>query len=135
VQTLFRDRNPKIEMGGAWWSRGRIENKRNGTRVQIGRRGSGEQEAGKGMGGYGTDLVENLGRTAAHELGVAVDDHLRGVHTAIGDSRGVVFLAPGEIGGGERVGPAEMVPVVHVLFESEDFDAVKGLLFAESFQK
>jgi hypothetical protein len=40
-----------------------------------------------------------------------------------------------EIGRGKGIGPAEVVPVIDVLFESKDFDAVDGLISAEFFEE
>jgi len=76
-------------------------------------------------------LVLSFLGVAADELGAAVDDHLRGVDAAGGEEAGVLLLADGEVGRGEAVGPAVAVPVVDVLFESDDFDAVEGLIGAE----
>ena len=42
---------------------------------------------------------------------------------------GVLLLAARKIDRGERVRPAEGVPVIDVLFEGKDFDPVEGLIF------
>lgn len=77
------------------------------------------------------DLVLGLVRAAADELGAAIHDHLWGIDTPTVDHVGVIFLPKGEIGRGIRVGPALPVPVVHMFFESNHFDAVEGLSVAE----
>jgi hypothetical protein len=87
------------------------------------------------MRGGRTDLVANFVDAATDELSTAVDDHLWGVDAAIGEDAGVVLLAASEIGGGERVAPAEMVPVIDMLFERNDFYAVEGLILTELFEK
>jgi hypothetical protein len=66
----------------------------------------------------------NFARRTADELAAAVDDKLRSVSTiAIQDVR-VLFLPLGPIVRGEGVAPAEMVPVVDVFFDCDDFDIV-----------
>ena len=87
------------------------------------------------MRGSPADLLAGFLSTAADELGAAVDDHLWGVDATMGDDVGVVLLAKREIGGRERVGPAEVIPVVDMLFESDDFDAVEGLVLAKFFEQ
>jgi hypothetical protein len=82
-----------------------------------------------------TDLLASIARIAADELSTAVDDHLRSIDAAVGESGGVVLLATGEIGRGEGVGPAEVVPVVDVFFESDDFGAINGLVFRQFFEE
>ena len=81
------------------------------------------------------DLVAGFVSAVADELGAAVDNHLGSVDAAVREGVGVLLLAAGEIGGGERIGPAEAVPVIDVLFESQDFDAIEGLFLAEFIEQ
>jgi len=81
------------------------------------------------------DLFAGFVRSAADELNAAVDDHLGSVHAAVGESGGVGFLAASEVGRGERVAPAEVIPIVDVLFESDDFGAVDGLFLGQLFEE
>ena len=69
------------------------------------------------------------------ELSVSIDDHLGSVDAAVRNDGGVVFVAAGEIGRRERVTPTEMIPIIDVLFESDDLDAVEGLLLAELLEE
>ena len=73
------------------------------------------------------DLVVRFLRTAANELGAAVNDHLWSVNAAAVNDSCVIFLAVREIGRGERVAPALAVPVINVFFEGDHFDTVEGL--------
>ena len=83
----------------------------------------------------GTDLVESVLGAIGAELGVSIDDHLGSVDAAVRNDGGVVFLAAGEVGGREGVGPAEMIPIIDVLFESDNLNAIEGLLFAEFLEE
>ena len=71
---------------------------------------------------------EECGSVAADELGLAVDDGLRGVDAVEGGALAVALLAGGERGGGVGVNPAEPIPIVNALAEDEEFDARDGLL-------
>ena len=81
------------------------------------------------------DLLARFVGSAADELNAAIDNHLRGVDAAVGQSGGVVLLAACEVGRGERIVPAEMVPIVDMLFESYDFRAIDGLLFGQFLEQ
>jgi len=81
------------------------------------------------------DLLASFVGSAADELNAAIDNHLRGVDAAVGESGGVVLLTACEVGRGERIVPAEMVPIVDMLFESDDFRAIEGLFFGQFLEQ
>jgi len=85
-------------------------------------------ESDLGPGGRLAGGGEELGRVAADELGLAMDNGLGGVDAVEGEALAVALLAGGEGGGGVGVGPAEAIPVVDVLTEDEEFNAGDGLL-------
>ena len=115
------------------WLGHEAELKRAGVRICVG--DGGEEEVRFGMSGGPADLFAGFASAIADELGAAVDDHLRRVDAAVGKSDGILFLATREIGGGEGVGPAERIPVIDVLFERKNFDAVEGLIVGEFFEQ
>ena len=81
------------------------------------------------MGRGQLDFFASFVRAAADELNAAIDNHLRSVNAAVGEGGCVGFLAAGEVGRGERIAPAEVIPIIDVLFESDDLCAVDGLVF------
>ena len=100
------------------------------------RRGDGrEKQAPLQMRGGQLDFFAGLVRSAADELNATVDDHLRSVDAAVREGGGVGFLAASEVGRGERIAPAEVIPIVNVLFESDDFGSVDGLLLGQLFEE
>lgn len=80
-------------------------------------------------------MVPSIVRAVADELGAAIDDDLRSVDAAIGEGVGVPLLTAREIGRGKGVSPAEMIPVVHVFFQGENFDAIERLVLAKLFEQ
>ena len=135
MQTFFRHGNPKIEARSAGRRGGRIESQREGTGVLFRRGRGGEDEARLGMSRGGTDQVYSFLGAPGDELRVTIDNHLGSVHAALRNDGGIVFLAAGEIGRREGVVPTETVPVIDVLFENEDLDAVEGLFVAELLEE
>ena len=100
------------------------------------RRGRGsEDETGFGVSRGGTDQVHSFLGAPGNELRVTIDNHLGSVHAAVRNDGGIVFLTAGEIGRREGVGPAKTIPVIDVLFEHEDLDAVEGLFVAELLEE
>ncbi len=57
---------------------------------------------------------------AAHHVGEPVDDGLRGVDLSVTARVGIGLLPGGEVRRGERVLPADVVPVVHGQGERDD---------------
>src|ERR1700733_7334057 len=75
-----------------------------------------------------------VGRVVADELIGAVDDHLRGID--FGAETCAVFRLPvGVLVGRETVVPAEVVPVVHMLAQDDDFSTSDGLILVEFCQE
>jgi hypothetical protein len=131
----FGDGEPEFRVGGARERVRGIETEFKRAGVGIGWGDGSEEETRFGVRSSWANLFASVTRIAADELSAAIDDHLRSVDTAVGESSGVVLLATGEIGRRERVGPAEVIPVIDVLFESDDFGAVDGLVFGQFFEK
>jgi hypothetical protein len=71
----------------------------------------------------------NLGALTSHHLFAAVDDHLRREHVHVAARLGIVILALREVGAGEGILPAEIVPVVDV--EGQGQHARPAAQFAE----
>lgn len=65
--------------------------------------------------------------TAAFQLDVAVQYHLRGVRGLEAEGANVAVLAIGELGRGIDVFPAVLIPVVDVFAQDNEFSAVDGL--------
>src|ERR1700722_6915221 len=75
-----------------------------------------------------------MGRVVADELVGAVDDHLRRID--FGAETCAVFRLPvGVLVRREPVVPAEVVPIVHMLAEDDDFSASYGLIEVEFRQE
>lgn len=135
AKILFGYGNPQFELRGVGaGARGVVETQLEGAGVRAGCGEGNEEQSRLGMGGGPADLITGFVSAIANELSGAIDDHLRGIDAAIGESDGVLFLAVREIGGRKGVRPAESVPVVDMLFESENFDAIEGLIFAQFFE-
>ena len=81
------------------------------------------------------DGALGMGGVIADELVGSVDDHLRGVDTVDVEAGAVLILALGVLVGGEAVVPAEVVPVVDVLAEDDDFGVLDGLISVEFRQQ
>ena len=135
METFLGNGNPQIKRGDVGSCRGRIETQLEGTGVCVGSGNGGEEQTGFGMRGGPADLLESFVCTIADELRDPVNNHLRSVDAAVGENVGVLLLTTREIGRGKGIGPAEVVPVIDVLFESEDFDAVDGLIGPEFFEE
>src|SRR5450631_3213141 len=57
---------------------------------------------------------------ATHKLSYAIDDHLRGIHACQLEAAAVRILAVAEKAGRVRIGPANAVPVIHMLAENDE---------------
>ena len=60
----------------------------------------------------------------ADEFAAAVDDELRRVNAIALEGARVLLLPLGPVVRGEGVAPAEMIPVIDVFFDGDDFDIV-----------
>ena len=135
AQAFFGDREVEIERRvGKGRGRG-IEAQFEGTRMAVGTGNRSEEQSCDGMRGGGADLLTCVGSAAADKLNAPVDDHLRRVDTTAREGVGIVVLTNGEVVGRIGIPPAEMVPVIDMLFERDDLDAVEGLLVAELLQE
>ena len=131
LKTLFGDSDVEID-GCAGERRGiGIDAHLEGAVVFLRGRHRGKKKASFGMRSSGEDLLTRVGRAAADELDPAINDHLRGVDTSTRKGAGVVVLALREIARRVRVAPAEMVPVIDMFLEGDDFDVVEGLVLAK----
>ena len=135
AEIFFGQGNPQILGRRVKRCGGRIETQLESAGVRICVGDGGEEEARFGMSGGPADLVAGFASAIADELGAAVDDHLGRVDAAVGKRDGILFLTAGKISGGERVGPAERIPVIDMLFERKNFDAVKRLFVGEFFEQ
>jgi hypothetical protein len=66
-------------------------------------------------------------RIVANELGASIDDHLRRVDAAQSKAAGVGVLAIAEKARGVGIGPANVVPVIHVLAQYDQLRPSDGL--------
>src|SRR5262249_5702012 len=82
-----------------------------------------------GKAGLGRVLERRVDRraVAAHQRGAAVDDGLRRIYVAIAARLRVLALALGEVVTGERVLPAEIVPIIDRERKGENVFALREL--------
>ncbi len=73
-------------------------------------------------------------RFAAHKLGGAIDDHLRGVDAAQSETVRVGVLALAEKAGRVRIGPSNVIPVIHMFAEHDQLGSAYGLCTFELLQ-
>lgn len=69
------------------------------------------------------DQVEQADAILAGVLHHPVDDELRGIDVTLAETPGIAPLPAGVFGKGERIVPAEVVPVVDVLGQSQQLGA------------
>lgn len=128
LKVFLGDCEPEIQVGRGRQRCCRVEANFKRTRARVRRRKRREEQARFGTRRGPANLITSFRRITADELRAAVDDHLWSIDAAFGEDCGVVLLAAGEGGGGERIAPAKVVPIVDVLFEGKDLSAVDGLL-------
>jgi hypothetical protein len=74
-----------------------------------------------------SDQLLDLGPVRAHDIGAPVDHHLRRVDGAQAQRARIAALAPGEVGAGEGVLPADVVPVVDMEGKGDHVPALRQL--------
>jgi hypothetical protein len=93
--------------------------------VRIARRGQRDRQLRQLSGP--SDHLSHAHPVRADRIDATVDDHLRGVNGPQIQRAGIAALAPGEIGMGEGVLPADIVPVVDVEGERDHVLAPRQL--------
>src|SRR5580704_3067802 len=66
-----------------------------------------------------TDLMIGAVHVAADEFGLPAHYHLRGIDVAGVKGNGVIVLPRAKLWRRERIGPAQLIPVIHVLFDGD----------------
>lgn len=135
LKIFFGYSHVEIEGGARERRRGGIDAHFERTVVFLGGRNGREKKASFGVRRGGEDLLAGVGRAIADKLDTAIDDHLRRVDATARKGVGVVVLALGQIARRVGVAPAEMIPVVDVFLEGEDFDVFEGLVLAEFLEE
>jgi hypothetical protein len=77
------------------------------------------------------DRADRMSGIVADELIGSIDDHLRGIGTVHVQAGAVIVLPFCVLMRRKTVVPAEVVPVVHMLAEHDDFSATDGLRLIE----
>jgi hypothetical protein len=122
----------KPEFGGMRFGRNIFDADRNfgGLRRQASQR---KMELSRWTFRSFDDLWTCFARRTADDFAAAIDDELRCVDTIVAEGSRVSLLPLGPMVRGKRIGPAEPVPVVDMLFDGDDFDVVHLAGVIQSF--
>ena len=96
---------------------------------------SGQIHRGHGRLRGPADFIIGTIGVVALESYLPVHDHLRRVDVLDMSGQGVLVLAGVELRRRERIGPAQLVPIFHMLFQRDNADARHGLRSLQARQQ